>query len=55
MKPGGEGGNYEYLEWLTFVRLVRGLLVNIGRMKEKGSEARNTLEGYERERRMDRW
>jgi hypothetical protein len=40
---------YEYFEWLTFVCLIRGLLVNIGRVKEEGSEARNVLEGYERE------
>ena len=37
--------SYEYFERLTFVRLVRGLSVNVGRVKEKGNEARNTLEG----------
>ena len=36
---------YEYFERLTFVRLIRGLSVNVGRVKEKGNEVRNTLEG----------
>ena len=36
---------YEYFERLTFVRLIRGLSVNVGRVKEKGNEERNTLEG----------
>jgi hypothetical protein len=46
----GRRKRYEFFEWLTFVRPVKGLIVNIGRVKEKGSEARNTLEGSERER-----
>ena len=44
-KPGGEGGNPEYFQRLTVVRLVRGISGNTGRAKRKGNEAPHTLEG----------
>jgi len=44
----GRRKRYEYFERLTNVCLVRGLSVNIGRVKEKGNEAQNTLKEYER-------
>jgi hypothetical protein len=49
-KPGGEGRNNEYFKRLTVVRLVRGTLGNIERVKRKGNEAPHTLEENDRER-----
>jgi hypothetical protein len=43
--PCGCRRSYEYFERLTFIRVVRGLSVNEGRVKEEGNEARNTLVG----------
>jgi hypothetical protein len=34
----GRRRDYEYFERLTFVRLVKGLSVNVERLKEKGKE-----------------
>jgi hypothetical protein len=34
---GGEKKRYEYFEWATFSALLGGILVNTGRVKEKGS------------------
>jgi hypothetical protein len=38
---------YEYFEQLNFVRIVRGLSMNVGGVKEKGNESRITLEEQE--------
>jgi hypothetical protein len=46
----GRRKRYEYFERLTFVHLVRGIPGNIGRVKGKGNEAPNTVEGNESER-----
>jgi len=40
---------YEYFEKKTIFRLVRVLSVNMWRVKEKGNEARKTLEEHDRE------
>jgi hypothetical protein len=40
--------HFEYFKWPTVVRLVNGMSGNIGRVKRKGNEAPNTVEGNER-------
>jgi hypothetical protein len=53
--PEGKEEKLRIFRRLTFVYFVRGLSVNIRKVKEKGNEAWNTLEGYETEKKNIVW